>query len=1087
MANPLKISARVEIDASQAKVGAREAADAVQSIAPAAEQASAGLGKVVSAGASLGKTEGEAKRAAGSIAAIAPAAKEAETAMQRLINASIGLHSGPANQNMKEWSGSLAAEGMALDRLRAKYNPLFAVISAYKQSLTEIRTAHAQGALSNDEMTAAIQRQRQATLGLIDTIKGRNRALLETPSVRGPGGAGNGGVGAFQTSNIAAQFQDIGVTAAMGMSPTQIGLQQGTQLAAVFAQMGSGRQVVAGLGAALTSIISPISLITIGLVAGTAALVQYFTTAESGTSRTNGLLDEQVDIIKQAATSWGDALPSVKAYADQVERAKKNAEGQEAGQILGGRALDGLGEKMKGLTQQYADAVRSLRGIAADPAFIRDFGTAFGTLRERLDDGTASISDVNRAQKELTFAVGTYGTKQVLGFRDAWEQVSASLNRSVSEARKAREEWLKFVAGGTSVQDIVANASFTDEQGRVHQTSTFTPKVGPSLQNRPRIELDGLPGEQKKEESRAEKLRKAYEDVKKSADDRISQMQLEAGLAGQTGIAVDTLRFRLELLQKLETDGVKATPEQLKLLDEKAAAYRKYAEAAAEAGLRAKLEFEREQLGRSAIDQDIANQQRAAGLSVNMNSYEAALIRQNERLKETKDLTSDFVKTLIGGLREGQSLWDALGNSALNVLSKIAQKMLEDQIASLFGGGTAGQTSGGGIGSITGLVQGLFKQTSAAAPIAANINAPSGSGEALAWSFWKSKGLADHQVAGILGNVSGESRFNPLAVGDGGKALGLFQHNDRAPQLLAALGGRGNLGNELGQHQFAYQELMGPENRAWQALLGSKDVRGATAAFAGFERPRGFTWANPEGADNFAGRLSGAEEALKRFGGTAGFASENLGGFGAGLGKLGQSLSGAFPSAPAPGGGGLMGGLGSLFSNLFGSYNPAAISGQAAGLAPSILSGGIAGLFDTGGYTGLHPVDKIAGFVHGQEFVVKADVTRRPGVRSFLQALNDNKLPGFDRGGYVPGGPVLPVAGMQSRAASSPSEGGLKVYVNNYGGAKIETREETSPDGQRFLHIELDKQLAGLLQDEASRTSRAMKNTFGSSRKVERK
>ncbi|TGP49090.1 hypothetical protein EN869_034060, partial [Mesorhizobium sp. M2D.F.Ca.ET.226.01.1.1] len=52
-------------------------------------------------------------------------------------------------------------------------------------------------------------------------------------------------------------------------------------------------------------------------------------------------------------------------------------------------------------------------------------------------------------------------------------------------------------------------------------------------------------------------------------------------------------------------------------------------------------------------------------------------------------------------------------------------------------------------------------------------------------------------------------------------------------------------------------------------LLGTTDVRGATAAFAGFERPEGFSWANPEGAHNFLGRLSGAQDALSKFGSTA--------------------------------------------------------------------------------------------------------------------------------------------------------------------------------------------------------------------------
>ncbi|TIV68875.1 MAG: hypothetical protein E5V89_21220, partial [Mesorhizobium sp.] len=159
---------------------------------------------------------------------------------------------------------------------------------------------------------------------------------------------------------------------------------------------------------------------------------------------------------------------------------------------------------------------------------------------------------------------------------------------------------------------------------------------------------------------------------------------------------------------------------------------------------------------------------------------------------------------------------------------------------------------------------------------ATNSIASSASGNSVAaqiWNFFAGKGLKPFQIAGILGNVKAESAFNPLAAGDGGNALGLFQWNDRAPSLLSAIGGRGNLGNVQAQLQFAWKELQGSENVALQKLLGSTDVRGATAAFAGFERPQGFSWANPESAHNFIGRLSGAQEALARFGGSASTAS----------------------------------------------------------------------------------------------------------------------------------------------------------------------------------------------------------------------
>lgn len=66
----------------------------------------------------------------------------------------------------------VAAYGAELDRLRAKYNPLFAVIRQYRSEIAEVRNANRLGVISEDEMVAAINRRRTATLASIQTIKG---------------------------------------------------------------------------------------------------------------------------------------------------------------------------------------------------------------------------------------------------------------------------------------------------------------------------------------------------------------------------------------------------------------------------------------------------------------------------------------------------------------------------------------------------------------------------------------------------------------------------------------------------------------------------------------------------------------------------------------------------------------------------------------------------------------------------------------------------------------------------------------------------------------------------------------------------
>lgn len=103
------------------------------------------------------------------------------------------------------------------------------------------------------------------------------------------------------TGNIAAQFQDIGVTAAMGMNPLIIGLQQGTQLSAVFAQ--SGQSMGAVIAGAFRQIASAQAIMTIGLVAGVAALLQMVDWAKLAQSALLGLADVLVTIAPYAVAA----------------------------------------------------------------------------------------------------------------------------------------------------------------------------------------------------------------------------------------------------------------------------------------------------------------------------------------------------------------------------------------------------------------------------------------------------------------------------------------------------------------------------------------------------------------------------------------------------------------------------------------------------------------------------------------------------------------------------------------------------------------------------------------------------------------
>lgn len=103
-------------------------------------------------------------------------------------------------------------------------------------------------------------------------------------------------------SGLAAQFQDIGVTAAMDMNPMIIGLQQGTQIAGQMEMaLQGGVSASTVFGTALRSLLSPVSLVAIGLTVAAAAAIQMVDWAAAGAGALNMLADALEVIAPYAA------------------------------------------------------------------------------------------------------------------------------------------------------------------------------------------------------------------------------------------------------------------------------------------------------------------------------------------------------------------------------------------------------------------------------------------------------------------------------------------------------------------------------------------------------------------------------------------------------------------------------------------------------------------------------------------------------------------------------------------------------------------------------------------------------------------
>ena len=142
---------------------------------------------------------------------------------------------------------------------------------------------------------------------------------------------------------------------------------------------------------------------------------------------------------------------------------------------------------------------------------------------------------------------------------------------------------------------------------------------------------------------------------------------------------------------------------------------------------------------------------------------------------------------------------------------------------------------------------------------ALNPDAAGRASEAMA--FFMKKGYSQVQAAGVVGNLIQESNLRPAgAVGDNGTAFGVAQwRGERLTRLKRFAAANGKPWEDFEtQLAFVDLELQSSEKTAGDKLRTAKTVEEATAAFIGYERPKGWRHDNPSGGHGWSNRLGHA-------------------------------------------------------------------------------------------------------------------------------------------------------------------------------------------------------------------------------------
>lgn len=613
--------------------------------------------------------------------------------------------------------------------------------------------AGAATAVSFDKVTGTFTRSADATdKALARMSNSLNKIVADGVKTSGSMRSMGGNI-----ANVGSQFNDIAVQLASGTSPWTIALQQGTQLNQVFASMkgAGGVGVLKLLADGLMSMVSPISLATIGIIALGGYAIQWLTSMKSELPKVSDYLKEHGELVKDIKDYYEGAESSAEKYGKtagivldslirkQAETAKKLADRQNAEFLnplsLSG-AITGSGEFVVAPEfQAAAPAIVKFReelkkGNADFDAFIEsvqnselsqklkdDLITGANALRElNAAADTKPLTDYQKAMADVNAAIQAMDDKKV---QDALEEIAKKAGDGkitvdqVGEALRELSILHPDMAGPIGAMNALilkaqeANTAISGIGGRVG--SMNAPMTIPEGQARPLggLEFGSRFGDDNDAATRLAEQKAKIEKEQKQLAEAAERARLKAERDAKRKSRESTReddyeRFNRRIQEQMEVAEqeynaqAKINPlvEDYGFALEAARLYQEGLNAAKKAGVDlspAEQEALRKQTeGLAAIR---AEQERL--------NEEQAKVKQN--FEEWNGVAKDAVGGFISDLQNGVSLADALHNALDKVLDKLIEVGLNsifDPQSGIFGGG-----GGGGLGAIFGGLFGGFR------------------------------------------------------------------------------------------------------------------------------------------------------------------------------------------------------------------------------------------------------------------------------------------------------------------------------------------------------------------------------------------
>ncbi len=254
---------------------------------------------------------------------------------------------------------------------------------------------------------------------------------------------------AGSVANLGAQFNDIGVMLAAGQNPLQLAIQQGTQITQVFGNAGAAARI-GMLKTALASVISPVNLVTIGVIAGGAALAQWGLGMINAGDETR-TFEETLDDLEQALVDYRQAADIAMLGTEELEERFGTASAglrtslqllAEISRSEAQQAIDDTAQSLSDLFEMRGDGDQRL---ALADFFDVDIVFAFSRAqREARDEARQLTAEFRNQQIELKQANGDLDAQ--IGILTRMLSTTQELALAKDGISEAEEQIIKQIA-----------------------------------------------------------------------------------------------------------------------------------------------------------------------------------------------------------------------------------------------------------------------------------------------------------------------------------------------------------------------------------------------------------------------------------------------------------------------------------------------------------------------------------------------------------------------------------------------------------------------------------------------------------------